>query len=58
MPHARRSDLVKEYRARLIADVVTGKLDTRETAARLPDLEPLAAEQDPDGDPQLMIQDS
>jgi type I restriction enzyme S subunit len=29
--------LLREYRTRLIADVVTGKLDVRETAARLPD---------------------
>jgi type I restriction enzyme S subunit len=28
--------LVREYRTRLIADVVTGKLDVREVAARLP----------------------
>ena len=28
--------LAREYRARLIADVVTGKLDVREAAARLP----------------------
>jgi type I restriction enzyme S subunit len=38
-------DLLREYRTRLIADVVTGKLDVREAAARLPqeaeDLEPL-----------------
>ena len=37
--------LLREYRTRLIADVVTGKLDVREAAARLPDeveeLEPL-----------------
>jgi type I restriction enzyme, S subunit len=37
--------LLGEYRTRLIADVVTGKLDVREAAARLPDeveeLEPL-----------------
>jgi type I restriction enzyme S subunit len=37
--------LVREYRIRLIADVVTGKLDVREAAARLPqdvdELEPL-----------------
>ena len=30
-------ELVEEYRIRLIADVVTGKLDVREAAARLPD---------------------
>ncbi len=29
--------LLREYRARLIADVVTGKLDVRDVAARLPD---------------------
>ena len=29
--------LLREYRTRLIADVVTGKLDVREVAARLPD---------------------
>ncbi len=40
-----RSTLLREYRTRLIADVVTGKLDVREAAARLPqeimELEPL-----------------
>jgi len=30
-------ELLREYRTRLIADVVTGKLDVREAAARLPD---------------------
>jgi type I restriction enzyme S subunit len=44
--HARHEiDLLREYRTRLIADVVTGKLDVRDAAARLPedvsDLEPL-----------------
>ena len=29
--------LLQEYRTRLIADVVTGKLDVREAAAKLPD---------------------
>ena len=33
----RQIDLVQEYRTRLIADVVTGKLDVREAAALLPD---------------------
>lgn len=32
----REIDLLREYRTRLIADVVTGKLDVREVAARLP----------------------
>ncbi len=33
----REIELLREYRARLVADVVTGKLDVREAAARLPD---------------------
>ncbi len=41
----REVSLLREYRTRLVADVVTGKLDVREAAARLPqeaeDLEPL-----------------
>ena len=41
----RETSLIREYHARLIADVVTGKFDVREAAARLPDeveeLEPL-----------------
>ena len=39
--------LVREYRTRLIADIVTGKLDVREAAAGLPQVDPLAAEDDP-----------
>jgi len=35
--------LMQEYRTRLTADVVTGKLDVREAAARLPDLPSEAA---------------
>jgi len=34
---SRSVSLLREYRTRLIADVVTGKLDVREAAARLPD---------------------
>lgn len=30
--------LMQEYRTRLTADIVTGKLDVREAAAKLPDL--------------------
>jgi type I restriction enzyme S subunit len=41
----REIELLREYRTRLVADVVTGKLDVREAAARLPhkaeDPEPL-----------------
>jgi len=33
----REIDLLREYRTRLIADVVTGKLDVRDAAAHLPD---------------------
>ena len=33
----RQIELLREYRTRLIADVVTGKLDVRETTATLPD---------------------
>ena len=43
--HARRQiDLLHEYRTRLIADVVTGKLDVREAAAALPEGDPRAVE--------------
>ena len=44
----REIDLLNEYRTRLIADVVTGKLDVREAAAELPEVDPLA-EDDLDG---------
>ncbi len=37
----REIDLIQEYRTRLIADVVTGKLDVREAAAELPELDTL-----------------
>jgi type I restriction enzyme S subunit len=33
--------LLKEYRIRLISDVVTGKLDVRDEAAKLPDVDPM-----------------
>jgi type I restriction enzyme S subunit len=33
----REIELLREYRIRLVADVVTGKLDIREVAARLPE---------------------
>ena len=44
MKQLRRIDLIHEYRTRLIADVVTGKLDVREAAAALPEVDPLAAD--------------
>ena len=42
----REIELLREYRTRLIADVVTGKLDVREAAARLPDEAPLESVED------------
>ena len=39
-------ELLREYRTRLIADVVTGKLDVRTAAARLPEVDPIADEFD------------
>ena len=36
----REIELLREYRSRLVADVVTGKLDVREAAGRLPDEAP------------------
>ena len=45
--HAQRHiALLNEYRTRLIADVVTGKLDVRETAAALPEVDPSVIEGD------------
>jgi type I restriction enzyme S subunit len=46
--------LLREYRTRLIADVVTGKLDVREAAARLPDE---ADETEPLDDSEALIDD-
>ena len=40
----REIELLREYRTRLIADLVTGKLDVREAAAGLPEVDPLPAE--------------
>ena len=49
---AREVSLLREYRSRLIADVVTGKLDVREAAAQLPDD---VAELDPLDEPDALI---
>lgn len=50
----REITLLREYRARVIADVVTGKLDVREAAANLPEQvaepEAVSSEADPDED--------
>lgn len=49
----REIDLIREYRTRLIADVVTGKLDVRAAAAGLPEelaeIEPEAADDEDAG---------
>ena len=37
-------DLIREYRTRLVADVVTGQLDVRAAAAGLPEFDALAEE--------------
>jgi len=42
----REIELLREYRTRLVADVVTGKLDVREAALRLPDDAPLETIED------------
>jgi type I restriction enzyme S subunit len=42
-------ELFREYRTRLVADVVTGKLDVREASGRLPDEEPLDSAEDDTG---------
>ena len=47
----REIELVREYRTRLIADVVTGKLDVREAAVALPDVDPLADDDKVDDSP-------
>lgn len=48
----RKIDLLREYRTRLIADVITGKFDVRDAAAKLPD-EPGETEEMPPGDEAL-----
>ncbi len=45
----REISLLREYRTRLIADVVTGKLDVREAAAGLPEFDLGGGEDEPDG---------
>lgn len=45
----RQIALLHEFRTRLIADVVTGKLDVRDAAATLPKTDPLAGDDPPVG---------
>lgn len=44
--YEREVALFREYRTRLVADVVTGRLDVREAAARLPEEDPLGTVED------------
>ena len=44
----REINLLTEFRTRLTAGVVTGKLDVREAAATLPEIDPLAVDDEPD----------
>ena len=44
----RQTELFHEYRTRLIADIVTGKLDVRDAAAGLPEVDPLVEEDSDD----------
>jgi type I restriction enzyme S subunit len=53
----REIDLLREYRTRLVADVVTGKLDVREAAAKLPVEEPAIAPEEPVEDISEIIED-
>lgn len=48
----REISLLREYRTRLIADVVTGKLDVREAAAALPEVEEAPADEPELGEPE------
>ncbi len=57
----REIDLLREYRTRLVADVVTGKLDVREAVTRLPEeAAPDTAEDDTDlsADPEAIEEEA
>lgn len=45
--------LMREYRTRLVADVVTGQLDVRDDVRHLPDDEPTPVDDTPDLDDDL-----
>jgi len=59
----REIELLNEYRTRLVADIVTGKLDVREAAARLPQdevetaLEPEALAPDDETDDEVELEE-
>ena len=46
----REIELLREYRTRLIADVVTGRLDVREAAAQLTEVDATNVETEPAGE--------
>jgi type I restriction enzyme, S subunit len=50
----REIELLREYRSRLVADVVTGRLDVREAAACLPD----EAKSETGGEPEGEIEEA
>ena len=53
----REITLLREYRTRLVADVVTGKLDVREAAAQLPEVAAVSLDAEPadeTDDPELI----
>ncbi|MCB1087355.1 MAG: hypothetical protein KDM63_09940 [Verrucomicrobiae bacterium] len=50
--------LMQEYRTRLTADVVTGKLDVREAAPRLPEVEAEPAAEPLDGESEGTLDES
>ena len=57
----REIDLLRGYRTRLVADVVTGKVDVREAAAHLPEEavpEPTEADADLSLDPEAAEEDA
>ena len=53
----REIELMREYRERLIADVVTGKLDVRKAAEKLPEPEEEADEPPPSGEAGVHTED-
>ena len=53
----RETELMRGYRERLIADVVTGKLDVRKAAERLPEPGEKADEPPPSGETEAHTED-
>ena len=58
---AREMELLREYRTRHIADIVTGKLDVRQAAAQLPEDCAVSLDADPTDeadDPELIDEEA